>query len=955
MVQVAICCGRRITRDITRNIVGQSSWTTARAGNSHLLVAWSLNKRGLQHTLHTYARGRTCVGLLITTILGLWNATAAHAQYVQRQVVTSNGAVTFIGNSLGLNKRGTSDEPGTSGSIGTFITTNTNLRDNFAWPPGTTEDWRQNSSAAVLNLPPNSRVVYAELIWGGSYLYGGVDVRPFLDDPVEFRTPDGLSQVAPAVATRFIRSGPDDNYYGRSANVTALVTAGGNGTYTVGRVPATQGASEVDFNAAGWTLAVLYEDSTLPARNLSLFVGLEKSGGSAASLSGFCTPTSGAVRGRVAVSAIDGDTQATGDSLRFAPNGFAINEDRYRLAGPNNPITNFFASQINGDNGLLVTSGTFGMRNNNFFNTFSGGRQGWDITSVDASSQMSPGQTTAFARGSTNNDAFFINALALQIDVGTPAFNSTAATTVSQSSAEVGNVLTYTVRLNNSGGSADANNVNMTAPLPAGMSFVAGSFRVDGVPSGANPVTGALIGKVAAGSTRVVTFQFRVDSVPAAPAPAQYAVTPIWTYSFVSCAGQPSQNGSFTANTATTTIARIVAAKSALPESVRPAQAIDYRISITNTGSAASNGTLVQDFIPAGTSYVAGSTTLNGTRVNDLFGTSPLVVGMRVNSPGAAPGIVNPGEGADVRFVVRVEPSATAAIVNSALIEPDGWSGSLPAFPAQVTTPVTPTAEIELTNVGPVTAIAGTNITYVITLTNEGPSTANDVVLVNPTPPGLTLVSVTGDCTTLPCSLGAVEPGAGLGAGGFALAGQRVVNVTFHIPGAYTTPDPIVTTASATTTTQDLTPGDDAASASTSLSTPVADLHITNSNGVNRVVPGTTVTYEIVVTNAGPSTAAAATVSDTFPVLLEGVTWTCVSTGIAQCGTSSGTGNINALVTVSTDGSRDLLGHRDAVDDGDRHARERGASRPAGRYVRSDAGGRRRRRRHRASRPTCRS
>ena len=148
--------------------------------------------RGLQYTtLRTYARGRTCVGLLITTILCLWNATAAHAQYVQRQVVTSNGAVTFIGNSLGLNKNGTLDEPGTSGSIGTFITTNTNLRDNFAWPPGTTEDWRQNSSAAVLNLPPNSRVVYAELIWGGSYLYGGEDVRPFLDDPVDFRTPAG--------------------------------------------------------------------------------------------------------------------------------------------------------------------------------------------------------------------------------------------------------------------------------------------------------------------------------------------------------------------------------------------------------------------------------------------------------------------------------------------------------------------------------------------------------------------------------------------------------------------------------------------------------------------------------------------------------------------------------------------------------------------------------------------
>ena len=219
---------------------------------------------------------------------------------------------------------------------------------------------------------------------------------------------------------------------------------------------------------------------------------------------------------------------------------------------------------------------------------------------------MTPGQTTAFARGSTTGDVFFINALALQIDVGTPAFNSTAATTVSQATANVGDVLTYTVRINNSGGSADANNVTMTAPLPAGMSFVPGSFAVNGVSSGANPVTGALIGKVAAGSTRVVTFQFRVDSVPAAPAPAQYAVTPTWTYSFVSCTGQPSQNGSFTANTVTTTIARIVAAKSALPASVRPAQAIDYRISVTNTGTRAVERHVREDLIPAGTSYVAG-------------------------------------------------------------------------------------------------------------------------------------------------------------------------------------------------------------------------------------------------------------------------------------------------------------------------------------------------------------
>src|SRR6187401_2273738 len=144
------------------------------------------------------------------------------------------------------------------------------------------------------------------------------NVSLFLDNPVEFRTPAGLSQVTPALPTRFTLSGSQQNYYTRTADVTALVTAGGNGTYTVGRVPATQG-DDSDFNAAGWTLAIVYENSTLPARNLSLFVGLERVGGGIASVASFCTPSVGPVRGRVAVSAIDGDTHQTGDSLRFGP------------------------------------------------------------------------------------------------------------------------------------------------------------------------------------------------------------------------------------------------------------------------------------------------------------------------------------------------------------------------------------------------------------------------------------------------------------------------------------------------------------------------------------------------------------------------------------------------------------------------------------------------------------
>ena len=81
----------------------------------------------------TLARQRVFVCLLFTTVLVLWTAVGAQpgpTGYVQRQVVTTNGAVTFVGNSLGLNKDGTNDRPGTSGSIGTFITTDTSRQDN---------------------------------------------------------------------------------------------------------------------------------------------------------------------------------------------------------------------------------------------------------------------------------------------------------------------------------------------------------------------------------------------------------------------------------------------------------------------------------------------------------------------------------------------------------------------------------------------------------------------------------------------------------------------------------------------------------------------------------------------------------------------------------------------------------------------------------------------------------
>lgn len=40
--------------------------------------------------------------------------------YVNRFLTNANGAVTFTGNTFGLNKQANANAPGTAGSIGTF-------------------------------------------------------------------------------------------------------------------------------------------------------------------------------------------------------------------------------------------------------------------------------------------------------------------------------------------------------------------------------------------------------------------------------------------------------------------------------------------------------------------------------------------------------------------------------------------------------------------------------------------------------------------------------------------------------------------------------------------------------------------------------------------------------------------------------------------------------------------
>ncbi len=80
------------------------------------------------------------------------------------------------------------------------------------------------------------------------------------------------------------------------------------------------------------------------------------------------------------------------------------------------------------------------------------------------------------------------------------------------------------------------------------------------------------------------------------------------------------------------------------------------------------------------------------------------------------------------------------------------------------------------------------------------------------------------------------------------------------------------------------------------------DLAIAVSDGTPAVNWGGAVQYTITVTNAGPLAVTGATVTDTFPAQLTGVTWTCSGSGGGTCA-ASGSGNLSQPVNIPAGGS----------------------------------------------------
>lgn len=483
---------------------------------------------------------------------GVCLSSPASAQ-VLRFETTQPGNVIATGNTLGLAKQASANGPGVADAIGTFITLDTTSVDDVPanpgnpWPEGTTSAWQENGSAATLTIPVEGSVLYAELVWGGSFAYGTEDVTANLNDPVTLRFGADETTVTPtnltAVTENFQSiSGFQVRYYMRSADVTDFVQAHLSGSYATLGVPGTQDTAINSTSAAGWTLIVAYRYDGDPIRNMGVFVGgkfVDEFTTLDYTVDGFCAPPSTPFEGTIAISTIEGDANRDGDFISIGES--AGDPTFVTLSGPNNPADNFFCSQLNGPTGQLDMTGTFGDLNHDAQagSNVAGGRQGWDVTHVALSSEdghLVTNQTSAVLRTETLDDSYMPVLAGIAIDVNAPQFGYDQSTTVvDKTTVTLGDTFTVTVKAVNEG-FAPAENVRFTLPLEAGLTLV--DFSTDGAAGdvGGNMVTvptNVPMGEIAPGETRTVAVTIEVSQ----PQPDDIVIAPVWDYEYVMCSG----------------------------------------------------------------------------------------------------------------------------------------------------------------------------------------------------------------------------------------------------------------------------------------------------------------------------------------------------------------------------------------------------------------------------------
>jgi uncharacterized repeat protein (TIGR01451 family) len=329
---------------------------------------------------------------------------------------------------------------------------------------------------------------------------------------------------------------------------------------------------------------------------------------------------------------------------------------------------------------------------------------------------------------------------------------------------------------------------------------------------------------------------------------------------------QQDPNANLTLDFGFTALADLQVVKTDDPDPVTAGDTLTYTLVVTNHGPSPAAGVVLTDPLPAGVTFESVTTTLGTAGHAEGIVTANL-------------GDLDVDESATVTVVVTVDSSLTDGLLNTAQVTSD----TIDPVP-QNNTDDEPTNVQQLVNLSiaksdaPDPVTAGQTLVYTLLVSNDGPSDATGVTVVDTLPAGVTFVSSTTSQGTVAHVDGTVTASLGDLAAGASATVTLTVDVSPSVRGVLLNEAEV----SANEEETDLTDNTD--TAQTTVAAEV-DLVLTKSDAPDPVVAGQQLVYTLLVRNDGPSDATGVTVTDTLPA---GVQF--VSAGGA--GTASVSGNV---------------------------------------------------------------
>ncbi|MFQ5739794.1 MAG: hypothetical protein ACE5JX_12345 [Acidobacteriota bacterium] len=337
------------------------------------------------------------------------------------------------------------------------------------------------------------------------------------------------------------------------------------------------------------------------------------------------------------------------------------------------------------------------------------------------------------------------------------------------------------------------------------------------------------------------------------------------------------------------------------PDPVIAGNQLTYLLNVTNNGASQATGVTVTDILPGGAVFVS---------VSPSQGTCAHSNGTVTCNLGSLAG----GSSASATLIVSA-PVSGGTFTNTASVSGNEQDPLDSNNTATSMTTVTPAADLEVSQSDSLDPIAaGQEVTYEISVANQGPSTATGVRLFDRLPGGTSFVSSSGMAN---CSLSGTLLTCNLG--GLAAAATRTIEIVVRTSSDQSG-GRVSNVASVSADELDLNSSNNSTSEPTQINRAV-DLAVSIFDFPDPVPVGDPLTYQLSVTNIGPSDSEGGTLIDTPPESVVVVSIppectesdgfiTCAVAGLAEGGhlsfsitvTPLTTGNITNAATINLQG-----------------------------------------------------